>query len=252
MIRANFDVTAFVRDLSEVEKSQFPYAVLQALNETAFEVREGWRTEITKVFDRPIDYTLRAPLYRKATKADLQAEVYLRNKPGSQIPQAAYLFSQVEGGSRRPKRSEVLLRQAGILGPGEFWVPGKGAGPILDAGGNIKGSAIRAILSDVQASFDPTANSTRDSRGKRSKRRKRRGGVYFYNRAQRGRLPRGIFERIQTGFGSSVRSVLHIVQAVQYRKRYDVEGVAERLFNQRFEPNLRHWLVRALATRRGA
>lgn len=256
MFTISYDAAPFISRMSDVEKRQFPFALANALNDTAFQVRAAWRDEIPKIFDRPVSLTLNAVLYRKATKQNPVAEVFIRDHVSRGVPPSKYLLSEVTGGTRRAKASEVLLRKAGVLGGGEFWVPGRAAD--LDAGGNVPGKTIRTILADLQATFDPLDRSTPASRKKRSRRKAiGKRAVYFYSRGPSGdrgdgrpqHLPRGIYERTRTAFGSSLESVLHVVSGVHYGSRYDVTGLARRLFNARFVSTFNAWMVRALAGR---
>lgn len=248
MFKTTIDARAFVKDMSDIEKLQFPYACMQTLNEAAFDVRTIWEEDIPQVFDRPTELTRKAVQYKKATKQNLVAEVFLRNEASGGTPPARYLEAQVIGGQRRAKPFENLLRRAGVLGANEFAVPGKGVK--LDAFGNLPKGMVTAIVSDVGAHRDPLQNSSRESRGKRARRKKRFGGVYFYNRAQRGRLPRGIFNRIKTGFGSGVQSALIFVKSTSYTPRFKVFDLARQAFDESFRRRFPINLANALKTRR--
>lgn len=218
---------------NELEKKQFPFALSQTLNDAGFAVRTAWRDEMPKVFQNPTAWTLNAVLIRKATKQDPSVEVFLRNELGDAIPPAQYLQFEVRGGARRPKRSEVLLRAAGVLGPGEFTVPAKTAQ--LDAFGNLPSSTYTAILSDTQSLFEEKDRSTVESRGKRSRRRAiSKRSIYFYNSERRGSLPRGIYRRTQTGFGSAIEGVLMIVGQPTYTPIYNVFALANQVFAREF------------------
>lgn len=252
MYTASIDSQQLQRAVKEHGK-RFPQALLRALNDTAFDVRGDWRDEMPRVFDRPTALTLNAVLYKKARMQNLVAEVFLRDDASKGTPPAKYLTPQVAGGSRGAKRSEVLLRNAGILSSNEYWVPGRSAK--LDQFGNLPGRTVRTILSDVQASFDVLQHSTRESRGKRARRRhigKRE--VFFYSRGPSGNrgdgrpqhLKRGIYGRTRTAFGSALRLVMHIVQgSPQYTSRYDVYELTRRLFARRFERNYRRHMDKA-------
>lgn len=248
VIHVQIDTRRLIRSLDQAGRKQLPFATMQALNRTAFELRGAWGDEMRRVFDRPTSLTLNAVLYRKATRTVLMAEVFLRDEATKGTPPAKYLRPNVIGGARSARPHEKLLRLAGVLGPSEYVAPGRGVQ--LDAAGNVPAKVISAVLSDLTASRDPQRNSTRQSRGKRARRKKARGGVYFYNRARRGNLPRGIYERIGTGFGSAVRSVLCPVSSVSYQQSYDVLRIADRLFAERFPQVLDQELRRALASAR--
>lgn len=226
---------------NELEKKQFPFVLAQTLNDAGFAVRDAWRDEMPKVFQNPTAWTLNAVLIRKATKQDPAVEVFLRNEIGDAIPPAYYLQFQVRGGARRPKRFEKLLRAAGLLGADEYAVPARGLQ--LDPFGNIPSGTLSAVLSDVQALNDEADRSTVESRRRRSRRKDiSKRAVYFANKAQRGKLPRGIYRRTRTGFGGSLEGVLMFVRQPQYRSIYDVFAIANRVFAstfaRRFQDNL--------------
>src|SRR5690606_30789418 len=122
------------RKFSELERRNLGFAVVQACNATAFEIREIWKRTAPRVFDRPTAMTLNAAQYRKATRTRPYAEIYLRDEAHKGTPPAKYLFPQVEGGERRHKGVERLLQSKGAMPAGMFAVAGKGAE--LDSHGN--------------------------------------------------------------------------------------------------------------------
>lgn len=69
LIRVEVDPGGLLdRQFTAIEQQNLPFAVMQATNKTAFEVRESWRREAGRVFDRPTPLTQSAALYTKATK----------------------------------------------------------------------------------------------------------------------------------------------------------------------------------------
>lgn len=250
MFKTDVDVTVMLARMSDLEKKQFPFAVSGALNDALFDARDAWRTNIASVFENPTALTMNAVLYKKATKENLVAELFLRDEATKGTPPSRYLLPEVKGGERQEKPFEFLLRNAGIIGNNEFVTPARGFP--LDAFGNVPGGVLQAILSDLSAQRDVTANSTAESRRKRARKKnigKRQ--VYFLNRAKRGRLPRGIFERTATGFGGSIRMVLAIVEgAPGYRSRFHAFEIANRAFAASFPVRFAERLRQAVATAR--
>lgn len=246
------------RIFTDIEKQQIPFATRQATNAVAFQVRGEWRKQAMRQFDRPRDLTLNAILYRKAVKGQRDfAEVYVRDDAFKGTPPARYLQAQVHGGERKHKPFERLLRDKGILPAGEFAVPGKGAQ--LDSHGNIKASQITQILSQLGAQYDPLNNETDVSRGRRQRRQKRqgvRGGNYFAprrndpNRYRHAHLPLGVYERIQTGHGSAIRSVLHFVRDAKYGPRFKVFDIAQRQWQVLMPFYFNRELAKAVASSR--
>jgi len=217
------------RQFSELERQNLGFAVMQACNATAFEIRQSWARSAGRIFDRPTTMTLRAAQYRKATRQKLYAEIYLRDEASNGTPPAKYLQAQVDGGQRRKKGFEVLLQQKGAMPAGMFAVAGKGTQ--LDRFGNVKAGQVSKILSQLGARQDGYQNETDASRGRRRS-RGRRGGEYFALQQRRGRLVPGVYERIDTGFGSAVRSVFIFTQGARYRPRYNIFALAQREWNR--------------------
>lgn len=252
-----FDVSSFQRSFSDLEKTQLPFAVANALNDSMFEVRKDWQDGVKRSFDRPTLLTQNAVLYRKAKKERLIAEVFLRNESVG-TPPARYLLPQVEGGAREEKPFEFLLRQAGVLGANEFAIPSSSAP--LDAYGNLPKGVVVTILADLQATRDEQARSTSASRTKRARRKAvSKRAVYFYSHGPSGNrgdgrpqhLPRGIYQRTSFALGSSIRLILAIVEsAPSYGRKFDAYGLAESSFHRSFPINFRKRLDHAVRTAR--
>lgn len=257
MFQTDIDARELTDNMTEFALTQFPFALAKALNDTAFDdVRPGWRDEMPRVFDRPTRLTLGAVLVRRAKKVNPVAEIYLRNEASNATPTARYLIHQVEGGERLHKPFENILARAGIMSPDEFAVPGKSFP--LDNYGNVPARVVQTVLKDVQAAIgeDQSGFSTPESRRRRDRRKKRRGGVYFLSRGKgtdlgkKGEqgLPRGIYERIRTGFGTAVRSVFVFVQRANYTERFDAYGLAKRLFDANFRRRFDQAMTFAIRT----
>jgi hypothetical protein len=242
----------FGRNLTDLEKRQIPFATVLAINDTSFQVREQWNKAMPLVFDRPTPLTRNAVLYRKATKANLAADVFLRDEATKGTPPAKYLLTEVEGGPRRQKRSERWLQSRGLMDSGRFAVPGAAAK--LDQYGNVKGSEFTRILSFLQAHPDKLSRATDVSRHRRIRKEIKRQGFttdVFALKKARGKLQPGVYQRFDLGrLGSAVRPILRFVDRVTYRKRYDIFGIARKAFNDRFPQNFRNALERAMATAR--
>lgn len=222
------------RQFSALERQNLDFAIVQATNKTAFEVKESWKRAAGRVFDRPTPLTMNAMLYRKATKQKLYAEIYVRDEASKGTAPAQYLRAQVEGGDRRPKGMERLLMSANLMPRDMFAVPGADAP--LDQYGNVGSGQVRKILSQLRAGLETgyTSNETDDGRDRRLKRQRKRGGggSYFVLREPRGRLQPGIYERIAFAQGSAVRSVFIFTRKAVYDRRYDIFGIAEKEWNK--------------------
>lgn len=236
------------RQFTELERKNLPFAVMQACNATAVEIRNVWARTAPRVFDRPTPMTVKAAQYEKATKQRLYATIKLRDEAFKGTPPAKYLLPQVEGGMRRPKGMERLLQSAGMMPHGMFAVAGKGAD--LDQYGNVRSGVVRKIISQSRAGLEAghTSNETDASRGRRLKREKKRGGRgnYFVIKERRGRLRPGIYERTTTGFGSSVRSIFIFTRSARYKPRYDIFKLAQRTWDKLMPFHFHRELEKAL------
>lgn len=208
-------------------------ALADALNHTANQARIALRTEISSVFDRPTPFTLNAVRVLHAKPKTLDAAVFVKDeKDGASKGFAPedWFRPQVEGGPRTAKRSEDMLRNAGILPSGMFVVPGKGAK--LDRYGNFSRGHMNQILSGLMAAEDRSGASANATRSKRSM-RKGNAQAFFIMRDKSGKAT-GIGERR----GKSMAVVLAFVKQPQYTQRLDFYGVVEQVADDNLEANI--------------
>jgi hypothetical protein len=238
------DIAKATRALNDIQRTQIPFATSVALNKSAEAAQREVMKEIPRVFDRPTRYTTNSVFVRYSTKRKLSASVEVKDKA------AKWLNPQIYGGARVPKGFEYRLRAAGALPPGWYALPGQAAK--MDAYGNMSRGQIVTILSDLQAHRDPTANSTKESRAKRTARRSRvRQGIYFSPRAGSHLRP-GVYERIGFAYGSAIRPVLIFTpNAPRYRPRLRFERIITDVIAYRFPAEFERSLRSALATAKG-
>ncbi len=219
------------------------FAGIVALTRTGQAVKAALTTEMGRVFDRPTRYTLNSLRLQPATKARPDATVWLRDDWAKGTPAERYLLPQIRGGARADKRSEKLLRQAGVLPLGMQAVPGVGAR--LDANGNMNRGQIVAILSYLRAfnSAGFTANRSLDPAAKR--RGKWRRHDWFVISRGGGNLPPGVY--LTDARSGRAVPVLSFVRQPSYRARFDFFGVAR----STAAATLPRELVRALAEGHG-
>lgn len=213
------DIDEVIGALAETDRWVGPYVTASALSATARDAQQAEQKALNASFDRPVALTRRAVLYRKATREELTAEVFIRDEAPGGVPPARYLAPQIEGGPRRPKSHELRLRRAGILGPNEFAVPARNA--LLDSFGNIKGGTFEQMLSQLQAAEQFAGYMANETKRSRRRAGVRRTSRFFVADGKRGGLPRGIYERIGQGHRAKVRGFLLFVDgAPDYRIRY--------------------------------
>jgi hypothetical protein len=185
-------------------------------------------------------------MYRKATKAQPYAEIYIRDEAFKGTPPAKYLLTEVEGGQRRRKGFERLLQSRGLLSPTQFAVMGRGAQ--ANQFGNVPAGQVTKILSQLGAQRDRYQNQTDVSKQRRRRRKDNRDGEYFVITRRRGALRPGIYERI--GRGSGVRSIFIFTNTAGYSPRYDIFGMAEDTWKRLMPFFLKRELEKAMETAR--
>lgn len=238
MISIQVDTRETTRWLNDVQRNQIPFAASVALNKTAQDVQAGLVSGMS-VFDRPKPYTLRGVYVTRSTKANLTATIGLktRDKGG---PVSEYLAANITGGGRVDKRSEILLRNAGILPAGKQTRPGPDAR--LDAYGNMSRGQIVQILSYFRA-FGSIATSGRGKSGGTKSTKinagKTRTRALFAT-------PSGVYERRR----GQVLGLITFMQPERYQKRYDFSRIAGDVVQRTFNSNFQSALSNALATAR--
>lgn len=230
-ITLRVDTRDVMRALSDLKEEDAPFVTAYALTKTGQDIKDAEFASMKDVFDRPTKFTLNSLFLKPASKRDLVAEVFFKEGFGS-IPAWRYLGPQVEGGGRAHKSHEKRLIAAGHMRADEFAVPGKGVK--LDQFGNISGSTIERILSQLQAAGGSgyQANATNSARSKA----KRRASQYFVlrpgsnsARANRQVAPGIYYRQGMTG----MVPVIMFVRAPRYQKRFPFYETAERVFNEK-------------------
>jgi hypothetical protein len=191
-----------IKKIKSLRERELPFITMQALNNTAFEVRQKEIDLINKVFDRPKPQTAKNIFVRKATKTNLQAIIFFDQIYGKDGIDE-YMKAQIHGGGRVMKAAEKRL--------GRYYVPALNANatmnrPILDKYGNIRPGLMTQILSQLQKFGDVAGydmNQTMSS--KLRARGKKRGTEYFMVSQKTGGLQPGIYQRISQGGGGAGR-----------------------------------------------
>lgn len=238
------------RQFSAIEQKHIPDALTRAVVLTAQELQRDWVATMQRVFDRPTPFTQKAIRYKLLPRGK-GAQIFVRYEAHNGTPPARYLLPQVTGGQRVLKPFENRLKDQRILPPGMQAVPGKGAQ--LDAYGNIPGSQMNRILSQLGARREDKANESETSRGRRLRREKRRKeerGSYFAVKVKRGNMLPGIYQRQNlggaaveaTGVRSTARSILIFTRPARYTVKYRIFERAQRVYGVYFPKYFDHAL----------
>lgn len=249
-INVKVDIDDIARQYGVAER-QVDFGAARGLTWTGQEVKRAEELEIATVISNPTNWTRRSVYLKPATKRDLRAVVWLKGDPYKQHP----MLPLIEGGGRPMKRFERRLQMLGYMRTNERAVPGEAA--TVDAYGNMSRGLIVKILSQlrtavVQGDFSNASQSKR-SRAKRANvqyfasagtggprsafaGRSKGGGLKRASAQQH--LPRGIWERRQHAWGSSVRPVLLFVDHYRYSKVLRFFEVAGRVTARSLRRNL--------------
>ncbi len=102
-ISVKVDITKALRKVRDFPDKQLPFAIASALTTTAQQTSNLLTNKLPEFFDRPTPFTMRAIGIERATKANLQARVFI--KPD----QLKYLIYGIEGGTRTPNKRAIPL-----------------------------------------------------------------------------------------------------------------------------------------------
>ncbi|RFA24356.1 hypothetical protein CAI21_22030 [Alkalilimnicola ehrlichii] len=146
-----------LRNLDNVQRQQLPFATAMALTRTAMGGRESVMASMPDQLDRPTPFTKRGIAYRRATKRNLQAAIFVRPT------QEQYLRYQVDGGTRRPSGQAIPVPTSNMR---------------KNAYGNMPKGKVKRLLSNRQKYFSGTPRGGQGGAGiwERVGTRSRRGG----------------------------------------------------------------------------
>ena len=231
--------------LDRLGKGLAPRALADALNHTANQARQALRAEMEDVFTSPTPWVLNSIYMKNATVADTEAALWVKDgKLGGNGRGFDDWFSpQVFGGSRLVKGSEKMLRQRGILRPGQFIVP-TDATP-LDANGGIR----RAWMNEELSGLGAFNKSGSDHNATDSRRSQAKGHAAAFFVIKRGKVPIGIAERRGEGV---MRVVLQFSRRKpSYRTRFRFFDVVRRVAENdaQLEANIDKAIADALSGR---
>lgn len=257
---------------------QARFALSGALNDVAFQLRKAQVDQFRSTFDRPTPATTASfRVLRKATKDRLEAVVGLDDrgaKSGSTGMDAPRTIGHhFTGGVRAFKQFEAAFFRLGYLAAGENIVPAADSWAItLNRYGNIPPSRIIQLISYF-AGFGEQgyrANMTQRRKASLAKRGKTPSGYATINGVQYFVVPsrsrRGVFPRLLDArfdphlapgiwarrgiHGSDVAPVVLFVRRATYRKRFDLQRLAQDVIGRGLQPAFARRFANALRTAR--
>lgn len=245
-----------VQTMFRVATSQMPYATALALNAVAADAQKAVQAEMRQVFDNPTPWVINSLRIKRATKQQLSAELAFKDR-NSVENSRTMVFPHVEGGERRLKAMEGRLTRAGLLPAGWYVVPGAAAK--LDAHGNMSKGQVTQLLNVLgtytEAGYNKANDNTLAKLAKGGKRAQygQYGFAWVVVRVgdkRWGRVQPGVYQRVQTTFGSSLKPVLIFVRSVSYKRRIDFFGIVRRVHAQTMPRHMRDAVAKAMRTAR--
>ncbi len=252
-ITIDSNLNDLVKKLARIDQErQIPFASALAITDIAYKARDEVRKEIAASFDAPVALTKRAAFAafpnkaRRADKNNPSARVGVISDVSGGTPPAKYLEAEITGGKRVLKGYERALLRAGILKPGWYTTPGKGAA--LDRFGNIRSGEIVQMLAYLRA--NPEVQGNRNIAGK--KKMKKRPSEFFVVFPDQGevngrKLPPGIYRRGALRYSLFMAFVN---KAPTYRVRLPVHRIVEDAIRKFFPESITKALRTALKSAR--
>ena len=237
-ISVQHNIDSVMANLSKGQ-SQVAYATSVAINKTADLALRRVRAEMPKVFLKPTPWVLNSLRVKRSTKTNLTAELAYKDK-NSVESSRSMVEPHVFGGRRHFKAMEARLMNMGYMPKGYNAVPGGAAK--LDAYGNMSRGQISQLLNVLgtytEAGYNKANAKTVERLAKGNVKKNVYGFVYWVNpvnRTARGRhLQPGVYQRVTTGFGSSLKPVLIFVKQAAYKKRLPFFDMAQAVADKEF------------------
>lgn len=212
-----------------------PYLKAAMLSMLASGGRDAVRKQMPVDFDKPTSFTVRGVWFRGATKARVQADVYIpESQDAAGKAPREYLQPGVAGSpKRRQKRTEYLLSRMGFLPAGWVTTPGSSTAKLgmIDGFGNLKGRIYAQVINVLQIKRADT-KSARGISARSQARAKKMGVQTEWFAVQPGKnalgrkgswLPPGVYRRAGRG-GEDLQQILKFVRSAGYRPRLDFGG----------------------------
>lgn len=223
--------------------NQVPFALMNAMNKTALQAKSEIQTEMPRVFDRPTPWVINSLRISFATKARLIAELAYKDK-NSVESSRTMIEPHVQDVPRRHfKAMEARLFNIGLLPANYNAVPGAGAK--IDANGNMSQGQITQLLNVLGAYTEAGYNKANSKTVVRLAKGNVKKGIYGFEYfavkvgagGRAGHLKSGIYQRVITGFGTSLKPILMFVKLAKYKQRLDFYGIAQRVVDRDLPSN---------------
>ena len=233
---------------------QVPFAMVHTLTLLAKDGKEAIVKALPVVFDRPVQFTLNAVTFEKATKENQAAKVFFRQSDdNSGKAKNEHIRPGAQGaGARHQKKTEFLLTRLGFLPPGWVTVPGNKMP--LNSFGNMAGSHYKDIINVLQLKVGSRFESGHGRYIKSQIRAKKMSvatelfavapGLNSMAKGG-GWLPPGVYKHLP---GRRLLQMLKFVRKASYSKRLDVDAVVKKAVDTNLQRRWDQAAAGAIAT----
>lgn len=287
-IDVRVDLKNAERYLQGLRKDQVPFATAYALTQTAKDSQQRIVDDMRRSFDRPKPFTLNGTFVSPATKSRLEATIKLKDGNNKINPENSkrgtpdkYLRAQVQGGARRNTAFERMLIHNGLMPPGYFAIPTNLAP--RDAFGNVPPGYYTRIMSQLgvgdefqrarkgkqkprrAVSVGPIKRKQQDASKRAAKQAKARVAKLlkpkalpkypifnvYPKREKNKHLAPGIYERLTSGFGKTLRPLfIYVDKPPSYKVRLEFDRIVRDTIALRLRANFERGYALADATKR--
>lgn len=207
-------------------------------NKMAYKLWDAEKDQMQRDLKAPAPFSINSMRYKKYGVDTFDsprvqgAAVYMADwfRAGNQVGPDEYLGVQILGGETAgPRRSEKTLQSFEWMPRGKVWVPAVGCP--RDAYGNVRGSDISAMLTDLGT----------NPYGRRYPGSKRKVPEKFFLIGEPGK-EEGVFRQV----GSTYVPFIWFIDRAQYKKRYDFYGRADSEIDTNYMNYVSQYLNEAL------
>ena len=197
-----------VQEMMRLLPKEAGRAAVVAINKTTYRTYDAVGKALPHVFDRPAPYTLTSLKYTKASFSQGRMEGSVLFREPDRMGEH-YLLPQVEGGQRKLKGFERVMG-------GRAFYPAK-VGAKLDRYGNMPYGVIVQMLSVFKRA--EYLSGYQANKTARSEKHNQKDRDYVWLKNGHGKLPPGVYERMQTGVGFGAKTKKHLPFGVYQKGR---------------------------------
>ena len=210
-----------VKAIVQEDQKHLSRVIEQALDATAYDMREGLHEEMKTAFHEPTKFTLNSLKYDKTKNHNMEVKVWLLQP---ERMSDHYLLPQILGGVRKTKGFERALGNTRMF-------PARGLK--LTKAGNVSRGLITQILSALGLA-EHTQGYQANRTEKSAKRNKKRQKRYAYLYKGSGKMPPGIYQRVGKGERNLKPIMLEGKQEQSVTPLFKFYTVSELIANERF------------------